>query len=118
MGVWADIKAQARRTVHETFSREATYVGPCSTDDPVALRVRWHPAGSRVGELGSDGYAVMMVTEDRVVFDLEQIATLGVTPERLAVVTITDETPQIVLTLDSQFETSGPVADVWRVTRA
>ena len=118
MNTWAEVKAYARRVVHETFARAATYAAPCSIDSPVVVNVRWHPAGARVGDLGSDGYAVMMVAEDRVVFDRDELATLGIAPERLGQVVITDETPNLVLILDSQFEDSGPVAETWKVTRA
>ncbi len=114
---WADIKIAARRVTHQTFGRAATYAAPGSVGDPVALTVRWHAAGARVGDLGSDGYAEMVTTRDRVVFDLEELATLGVTPERGGVVTITDEAPPLAVELDTQNEPTGPVADVWLVTR-
>lgn len=118
MSAWADTKARARQAVHTAFRRAALYQAP-NADDPVAVNVRWHPAGARIGELaGTAGLAELVTTSDRIIFDLTELATLGINPVRGAVVTITDESPQISLELDTQAERDGPVADVWMVTRA
>lgn len=115
--LWADIKAYARQTVQATFGREATYAAPGSVADPVAVRVRWHAAGARVGDLSSGGYADIVTTNDRVIFDQAELDALGVTPERGGLVTITDEVPALVLRLDTQAEKDGPIVNSWIVTR-
>lgn len=111
---WADIKAAARRSVHETFRRAATYAGPDTVDGSVECYVRWHPAGATVGALGgqSNGYAEVVTTTDRIVFDAED---LDVTPEKGGTVTLASGESFV---LDVQAEPDGPVTDVWMVTRA
>lgn len=114
----AEIKRQARKAVHTAFRRAALYAAPDSVDDPVEVGVRWHAAGARIGALGSDGYAEMVSTSDRIIFDAEELADLGVTPVRGGVVTVTDEDPQISFRLDVQSETDGPIVQAWTVIRA
>lgn len=118
MTPWADIKRVTRKAVHTAFRREALYAAPGSEEDPVAVGVRWHAAGARLGGYGSEGYAEIVTETDRIVFDREELATLGITPERGAVVTITDEDPQISFSLDTRPDRDGPIAEVWLVTRA
>lgn len=114
MSGWAAAKAAARKVVHATFQRAATYAAPGSIDDPVDCTVRWHAKGARMGDLDSAGYAELVATEDRIVFDKTIIAFK---PERGGIVTLLDD-PGLSFRLEVQAEEDGPVTDIWTVTRA
>ncbi len=114
MSGWADIKEAARRTVHETFRRAATYADPCSIDDPVDCHVRWHSAGARIGDLGgSMGYAELVAQADTIVFDRDELALLGVTPQRNGIVAVAG----MQFRLDTKSEKDGPVTETWTAAR-
>lgn len=72
---WADIKAQARQTVHETFSVDAWYTprGLPEMPDPVAVRL--HSGDKKIGDLSREGYAEVIEHLESVVFDKLQVTT-------------------------------------------
>lgn len=114
---WADIKAAARRSVHDTFRRAAVYAGPDTVDGSVECNVRWHAAGTRVGQIGSSsaGHGEFVVMGDAIIFDRDEMAAAGLSPEQGGTVTLaTGET----FVLDTLAEPDGPISDVWAVTRA
>jgi hypothetical protein len=115
---WADIKAEARKAVHAAFSLAATYVGPNSVEAPIALRVRWHPAGARLGDLaGASGYAEIVSTSDKVIFDVSELGTLDLQPVRGGVVTLAVAGETVTVRLDTKTESDGPIVEAWQVTR-
>lgn len=63
---WATIRAAAKRTVHDTFARDATYTGPEDGAMPVAARIRLHTKFLRFGDLDREGYA-------QVIDDVNQV---------------------------------------------
>lgn len=116
---WAETKAAARQSVHEAFKRAALYLAPGSIDDPVECFVRWHAAGARLGHLNgsSDGYAEVVTTRDRIVFDT---TTIEFVPSAGGTITLvaTEYEPARSFLLDVQEEPDGPVTDAWMVSRA
>lgn len=111
---FAQAKARMRRIVHDTMRIAATYQDACMLQ-PVGLRVRFHT--KRImpfGDMG-DGYAEVIENNDRVVFDLEELATLGVTPMKGAIVVLTDD--NIVCRLTTKDEKTGPIEEIWAVAR-
>ncbi len=111
---FAEIKAAARRAVHDAFAIAATYQDAVVTT-PVDLLVRYHTRMVRpFGDDGS-GYAEVIENIDRVVFDTEALAALGITPIRTGVVTFPDY--GITVKLDVRDPTSGPIAQAWTVVR-
>lgn len=119
MSDWASIKAEARKAVHDAFAIPATYAGPSDIDDVVeGLRVRWHPAGVRLGDLaGAAGYAEVVTASDRVIFDRTHLTALGLTPTRGGIVTLTVAGDTLALRLDTKADSDGPVTETWMVTR-
>ncbi len=118
MSDWADIKAETRKAVHAAFAISASYVGPTSFDVSQNLRVRWHPAGSRIGDLvGASGYAEIVTAADRVIFDRDELAARAIVPARGGLVTLTVAGESVDLRLDTKVEYDGPVTEIWQVTR-
>lgn len=105
---FADIKAQARRDVHETFAVLIQYRNSPS-DEPTDLMARLHTRIVVGGENGQ--YASIIEGVTRVVFDREELAEKGIVPRRNAVVTFPDYGQSYVL--DIRDPLSGPVTEKW-----
>jgi hypothetical protein len=110
---WADHKALARRTVHDTFAVEAFYEDD-TTAQPVGLKVRYHNRLDRSGIGGSDGFAAVLEGIDRLVFDREELARKGVTLQAGAKVSF----PKygVAFNLETMDPKEGPVTVIWTVS--
>lgn len=77
---WTTIRAAARRVVHSTFAREATYTSPEAGSTPVAARIRLHTRFLRYGDLDREGYAQVIDDVNQVMVDVGEVvpARLGV----------------------------------------
>ncbi len=115
-----DAKALARRAVHDTLAGPALYRGPApdgAPDDFVPpvfeLAVRWHNRLDRSGIGDEPGYAAVLEGINRVVFDQDELATKGLTLERLGRVTLVKF--GTVFRLDTREPSDGPINEVWSV---
>ncbi len=70
---WERIRASAKRVVHSTFAREATYLAPEAGATPVAARIRLHTKFLRYGDLESDGFAQVIDDVNQVMVDSGEI---------------------------------------------
>lgn len=108
---FAELRAQAKRVLHDTLGIIASY-----TDDvvtvPVDLRVRHHSAMTLTGDPGNGGYAEMLASIDSVILDREELNEKGITVKRGGKLTLADGS---VLILDSQARIEGPIELIWRV---
>jgi hypothetical protein len=84
VATWNEIKQDARRAVHTTFGRSATYAVPNSAS--VAVDVRLHDGTELFGDLDREGYARTVETVTQLVFMRDQII-----PVKGAVVTFADD---------------------------
>lgn len=73
MNRWQAIRAKARRVVHDTFSLDATYVGPNDGDTPVPARIRLHTQFLRFGDLDREGYTRVIDDVNEVKIDTGEI---------------------------------------------
>lgn len=111
---FAEAKARMRRVVHDTMRVDATYQDATMLA-PVGLRVRFHTRRvSAFGGMG-DGYAEVVENADRIVFDKDELASLGICPVKGAIVSLT--TDAICVRLATRDEDTGPVEEIWAVTR-
>lgn len=114
---WSDTKRTMRRAVHDAFAVEAIYTPPGPNPQPFACRVRWHNRGERlVGDNQGSGYAEAINPVERIVFNMDQLALIGVSKVERAgklLVPAYNET----LVLDVQVPSDGPVTQTWEVTR-
>ena len=113
MSGFAALRLQARRTVHDTFAGPATYQDS-SMDEAVALRVRWHNKRATLGDIESQGYAQVVDSVDRLVFDQDELTTKDVTLRHRGVVTMDDGA---VYSLDVQDPSNGPISVSWTAVR-
>lgn len=112
---FAQLKQELRRAVHDGFAVDATYQDS-SMLAPVSLRVRWHTKGARpFGDIGGEGYAEVIENEDRVVFDVDDLAAKGICPSRGALVSFA--VYGICVKLNMRDDKTGPVSEAWTVTR-
>lgn len=105
---FADIKAAARRSVHETFAVPVQY-RTSPADEPIDLTARLHTRIVVGGENGT--YASIIEGVTRIVFNREELAAKSVVPFRNAVVTFPDYGQSFVL--DIRDPQSGPVTEKW-----
>lgn len=70
---WATIRAAAKRVVHDTFARDATYTAPTVGATPVAARIRLHTQYLRFGDLDREGYAQVIDDVNQVMVDTGEI---------------------------------------------
>lgn len=113
----AEIKAKARKAVHAAFSYAATYQDD-TLDAAVDVDVRWHNRLVMTGDYDSSGYANIIDGIERIIFDRDQLGTLGVTPVRGGKVTLTEAGMNgTVLILDSKEKKVGPLEEKWVVVR-
>lgn len=117
MASLAAIKAKARKAVHAAFSYAATY-HDASLDAAVDVKVRWHNRLVLMGDYDQSGYANVIDGIERIIFDRDELAKLGITPIRGGEVIITDEgMNQTTLFLDSREKYVGPLEEKWMVAR-
>ena len=71
----AETKRKARQTLHGLASVIVLYTGPEDGAQPVELRARWHNKKSvPVGDLDSQGFADILATVDKLVFNQSNLA--------------------------------------------
>ncbi len=115
MSTFAQLKQEMRAVVHATFAVDALY----STDDmlaPAPLSVRFHTKKiNPFGDLGGDGYAVVIENADRAIFDVAELATNAITPEAGATIDFTEY--GLTFTLGVRDPTTGPGEEIWTIVR-
>lgn len=113
----AAIKAKARKAVHAAFSYSATYQDG-TLDAAVGVQVRWHNRLVMLGDYDSSGYANIIDGIERIIFDRDELGSLGLTPRRGGKVVIIEEgMNSTTLTLDSKEKNVGPLEEKWVVVR-
>lgn len=114
---FAALKAKTRQIVHDTMAIAATYHDP-SLSQPQALRIRWHNKMGLHGDLGTDGYATLIDSVNRVIFDRDDLIANGLVIERGGVLTVTTSGYNNArLIIDSRDELSGPTEEIWLVAK-
>lgn len=113
----AEIKAKARKAVHAAFSYSASYFDD-TLNAAVHVDVRWHNRIVMQGDYDQSGYAQIIDGIERIIFDRDQLGTLGIAPRRGGKVTITEpQMPVTVLILDVREKHVGPLEEKWIVVR-
>ena len=112
----AEIKARARKAVHAAFSVSASHRA-YGSDVATAIQVRWHNKLVLQGNGTSEGYADVIEGIDRMVFDIDELATKGIALERGDTVTMGPEYHGVVLVLEEMEPITGPVEQKWWVAR-
>ena len=115
MGI-AEIKANARRALHGALSVPATWTSAL-TGETKAVTVRWHNKQALRGELSSDGYAQMLETQDRLVFNMEELATLQITLSRGDKILMPPIYENAELQIEEMEEITGPIEQIWQSVR-
>lgn len=105
---FADIKAQARQDVHDTFAVACQYRETPSSE-PIDLTARLHTRIVVGGENGA--YASIIEGVTRAVFDRAELADKTVILKRNGLVTFTDY--GLTYVLDIRDPKSGPVTEKW-----
>lgn len=122
---WAKLKASTRRLVHDVFKVNALYQDAFMSE-PIAVTVRWHNKIGVVGQETNDGYAEVIEGVDRLVFNRDELMSLArfmdnrkpLVPVKGGKVKLTDPLFNgAILVLDTKEPTTGPVDEVWNVTR-
>ena len=116
MATMAEIKARARKAVHAAFSVSAEHRSYGSAT-PTVVQVRWHNKLVLQGNGTSEGYADVIEGIDRMVFDIDELATKGIALERGDTVTMGPEYHGAVLVLEEMEPMTGPVEQKWWVAR-
>lgn len=118
MGLSA-LKTQAREALHGAMAEPASYtfggvVYPTAEqlDAGLSLTVRWHTKMKIVGERDSSDVGLLEGV-NRLVFNTEELAALGLTLTRLGIVDIPGYNKR--LRLDVHEDSDGPVNDYWSV---
>lgn len=117
MGRHAQIKARARKAVHAAFAYRATYKDS-TVDTPVIINARWHNKLVLMGDYQDNGYANIIEGIEKVIFDRDEMAAVGITPRQGGVVTIIEpDFGDVILELDQRDPYVGPVEEKWSVAR-
>ena len=111
---FADLIARSRRVVHNVFAVSATY-GDDTMAAPEVLRVRWHYKQAPLGDLENTGYAMIVDTIEKAIFDKDELLAKGIKIKTGGRLTITAPGFEAVLAVDSQDDEPGPVNEAWRV---
>lgn len=74
---WAGYKAQARKTVHQTFRVEVDY-SDVTLAAPKRLHARYHNRLDRGGIGAPDGYAAVLEGINRIVFERAELQAAGI----------------------------------------
>ena len=110
-----DIKARTRRQAHATFAV------PClltTGGGSYALTARLHGRQVVGGDIESEGYSVTIEGVFRVVFNREELATVGVHPRRgdkAVFINYIGPGQDMALELDARDEYDGPITEKWSV---
>lgn len=115
---WAEIKATARQTVHETFGVQAFYQDAVVTV-PVEMRARLHDRQGKPygGLVDGDGYADIVESIDQIVLIPRSIYGACVELQRNGEFTFPTMFPGSVFTLDLRIPSQGPLEERWQVSR-
>lgn len=115
MSMFAQLKRELRQVVHATFAVDAMYVDS-SMLEPVSLSVRFHTKKvNPFGDLGGEGYAVVIENADRAIFDTAELAAKEVCPCPGATIEFTEY--EMCFTLGARDPTTGPAEQVWTIVR-
>jgi len=116
---WNVIKGTARRIVHDYFAVEAIHEVGGVNGQRRAVKVRWHVRGNKLlGDLQGQGYGEVIAAVDRMVFNTEQLALVGITKlqrgDRITIPSLNNTT----FVLDAMDPSDGPITQTWEVQRA
>lgn len=112
---FAEAKAKMRRVVHDTLGIAALYYDK-SMSKPEALRIRWHYKQAPIGDIENAGYPMYLDLVEKVIFDKEELARLGITIQRGGRVQVTAEGFEGFLAVDTEdVDNVGPVEQAWKV---
>lgn len=112
---FADAKALARRTVHDTLGVPAQYYDTVD-QTPRSINARWLTKQVLVGQLGNnDGYAETIESDNRVVFVPSDHP--GLTLRMNGRVTFT-HMPEQEFVLRVKEKSTGPLEEIWQVVQA
>ena len=115
MSLFAQLKQQMREVVHATFAVDALYA-TANMLDPVSLSVRLHTKRlNPFGDLGGDGYAVVIENADRAVFSKSALNAASIVPESGASLSFTEY--GTCFTLGTRDPDTGPEEEVWTLVR-
>lgn len=117
----AEIKAQARSSLHAAMGVPASYDsvdGVTSVAADGTLTVRWHHKLAKPGELEGGFDAVIVEGIDRLVFQQPQLTALGITLQRNDLIRIPSLGPKAEWTLEHMEDPDGPLNVYWSVSRA
>lgn len=117
MADFAALKKQLRRDVHAHLGVQAFYQDD-SMDAPLEIRVRWHNKQQLTGDLEGEGWAQMIEGIDRLIFMAADARAMGI--KRTGQIHIPDldnEDQEARFELDAKEKTTGPIEEVWKVTR-
>lgn len=112
----AEIKAKARRALHGALSVQATWTSNL-TGESKPLTVRWHSKQALRGELSNDGYAQILDSQDRLIFNKEELEELQVTLSRGDKILMPPLYENAELMVEEREETIGPIEEIWLSTR-
>ena len=121
---FAKVKTLVRRTVHKTFGVPAFYQDS-SLSEPVEIRARWHIRNGMTGDLENQGYAEIMQSVERVVFEADAARAIPVRrggilsfPDMIVRTdSIGNQSVPFSLVLNTPEPPDGPFNEVWSVTR-
>lgn len=114
---FAEIKAKARRSIHDRMSVAAQHADP-STGTLTPVSVRWHNKLALLGDLGDSGYASVIEGIDRVIFSRDELTALGIKLKMNDVITMTAVGyDNARLRLDVKEKVAGPIEEIWQVVR-
>jgi hypothetical protein len=117
-----ELKAQARQALHNALAAPASYTEPGvggetyptveQQEAGLSLTARWHTKMRIQGERDSSDVGILEGV-NRLVFNTDELAALGIELERLGEVIITgyDKT----FRLDYHEDSDGPLNDYWSV---
>lgn len=114
---FAAAKATAARVVHDTFKVEAWCTPPGSSEG-VLLHVRCHSRQTLQGNLTDEGYADYIEGVDRVIFDADELSEKNVDLKRAwQIMPTSDIFMGVAFSLDAKEQFTGPIKEVWKVSR-
>lgn len=111
---FAAIKAQARQLVHDTFAVSALFQYD-SSSVPIEVTARFHNRLVKQGLVENAG-AEVYENIDQVIFNVDVLSQIGLIPSRGNLVTF-PAYQDLTVVLDYKMPNTGPVEEVWTVTR-
>lgn len=115
MSTLAEIKRQARKTLHAGMSVETVYTPFEGAPLPLPVPLRLHNQRRLEGGMGPSGFTELIVTEDRAVFDADVLLAMGLEPAAGDTFTVTAYAESYRLV--DQDLSDGPVNQYWRLSR-